>query len=346
MNGTEARSDEITRYLDGVRAALADLPDDVRDELLEDLPAHLAEVASEDPDTLDARLGAPADYAAELRAAAGLRPGPGRQVVPPNLTLFLARLRGWAGRADRRVGRLIGYARLTDFLPLLRPAWWVVRGYVAVVIFVGLPTGMAGMVPSVGGDVLIGWVLLLAAIAGSIWLGPLAGRWRRGLPRYALLGGNVLLGILALVVLSALNDDIRGARQASTSVVVEDPNGNVTDVIPVGPDGRPLTGVTLLDQNGNELDLGQPWTCHNDAEDKPVIFRYPLCLDPNAVLGVPRDSTSPGVTSPTASLATTAAPTPDATRATTPSPSAVPGTGAAASAAAPPGGPPTATPSR
>ncbi|MEE3919703.1 hypothetical protein V2I01_19575 [Micromonospora sp. BRA006-A] len=38
---------EITDYVDRVRAALADLPPAVRDELTEDLPEHLAEVAAE-----------------------------------------------------------------------------------------------------------------------------------------------------------------------------------------------------------------------------------------------------------------------------------------------------------
>ena len=62
----------LDRYLAGVREALADLPEDVRDELLEDLPAHFAEVLAEHDGSLDDRLGPPAAYAADLRAAAGL----------------------------------------------------------------------------------------------------------------------------------------------------------------------------------------------------------------------------------------------------------------------------------
>ena len=37
----------LDRYLAGVTAALADLPADVRDELVEDLPAHFAEILQE-----------------------------------------------------------------------------------------------------------------------------------------------------------------------------------------------------------------------------------------------------------------------------------------------------------
>ncbi|WP_425487277.1 HAAS signaling domain-containing protein, partial [Micromonospora maritima] len=66
---------EITDYVDRVRAALADLPPSVRDELTEDLPEHLAEVAAEGDGALVDRLGPPEAYAAELRTVAGAEPG-------------------------------------------------------------------------------------------------------------------------------------------------------------------------------------------------------------------------------------------------------------------------------
>src|ERR687889_155753 len=43
----------------------------IRDELLEDLPEHLAEVAADDVGSLADRLGPPSVYAAELLASAG-----------------------------------------------------------------------------------------------------------------------------------------------------------------------------------------------------------------------------------------------------------------------------------
>jgi uncharacterized membrane protein len=57
VNGTTQY--EITAYVDAVSAALAGLPAATRDELLEDLPEHLAEVAAEGAGTLTDRLGAP-----------------------------------------------------------------------------------------------------------------------------------------------------------------------------------------------------------------------------------------------------------------------------------------------
>jgi hypothetical protein len=53
---TTAR-DDISTYVEAVRAALADLPSATRDELLEDLPEHLAEVQAEDTGSLVDRLG-------------------------------------------------------------------------------------------------------------------------------------------------------------------------------------------------------------------------------------------------------------------------------------------------
>ena len=66
-----ARQDEVREYAAAVRAALADVPAD----LLDDLEEHLAEVAADGEGSLASRLGPPADYARELRTAAGLPVG-------------------------------------------------------------------------------------------------------------------------------------------------------------------------------------------------------------------------------------------------------------------------------
>jgi hypothetical protein len=83
------------RYLDGVRAALADLPASEVAEILDDVRAHLADLTAEldgpgDFETLTGRLGSPDAYADELRSAAGYPAPPG----PPEK----ARSRAAAGR--------------------------------------------------------------------------------------------------------------------------------------------------------------------------------------------------------------------------------------------------------
>jgi uncharacterized membrane protein len=67
------RPDDVALYGTAVRAALADLSPDEREELLEDLEDHLAEVAAEPGASLTDRLGDPQQYASELRAAYGAR---------------------------------------------------------------------------------------------------------------------------------------------------------------------------------------------------------------------------------------------------------------------------------
>ena len=74
---------EAQDYLAAVEHELADLPADDRSALLEDLALHLDALAAEDDDDrpMSVRLGAPAAYAADLRAAAGL-PARGTGAAP------------------------------------------------------------------------------------------------------------------------------------------------------------------------------------------------------------------------------------------------------------------------
>jgi hypothetical protein len=74
--------DAVARYAAAVRAAVADLGDEERAQLLDDLEAHLHEVAAEPGATLAERLGPPEAYAAELRAAYGAPPGSRRPPAP------------------------------------------------------------------------------------------------------------------------------------------------------------------------------------------------------------------------------------------------------------------------
>ncbi|MCW2501931.1 MAG: hypothetical protein JWO79_215, partial [Actinomycetia bacterium] len=91
-NGTTGEDDqraEMERYTERVRAALADLPADERDELTEDLHTHLADVVAETSGpagtstSLESRLGSPEEYAAELRRSAGIPPAEAPPQRPP-----------------------------------------------------------------------------------------------------------------------------------------------------------------------------------------------------------------------------------------------------------------------
>lgn len=71
----------IDGYLARLRVAAADLPSSVRDELIEDMRAHIAEARTREPAETDAavmnildRLGEPATVVADARERLGIRP--------------------------------------------------------------------------------------------------------------------------------------------------------------------------------------------------------------------------------------------------------------------------------
>lgn len=96
----------VATYVAAVREALGDLPADELAEIAEDVRDHLDHIAAEYGDDVTVgilidRLGAPAAYAAELRAAAGL-PEPAPAPAPPHtgfmrrLVRFLVAFFGWS----------------------------------------------------------------------------------------------------------------------------------------------------------------------------------------------------------------------------------------------------------
>ena len=136
----------------------------------------------------------------------------------------------------------------------LRPVWWVVRAWVAFQLVDQLSAGRGGAVPSSFGE----WVLLLAFVAGSVALG--RGLWARWSGRRPLLLlGNALGGAVPVPALVWVDDvpyvDYGSAVPEQGSGLVLD-GETVTNVFPYGPDGEPLEGVTLLDQDGDPLAVG------------------------------------------------------------------------------------------
>lgn len=272
------RREEIARYLDGVRSALADLPAEVVEELLEDLPAHLAEVAADSADTLTDRLGSPASYAEELRTSAGIEPPP-RHFPLGRSNVMITRGRALLGAADVRIGNLIGYDRAMDFLVLLRPAWWVLRGYALGILLLEVAFGDQGIIPMIQGNPLFGLGFVSLLVIGSVRVGPLRleplRRQSLALGQFTTRAASALLVVALLSIVSHSNshDDI--------SSVNYDPWGGVEDVYPYGSDGKPLTGVFLFDQNGHQITQGNKGRCSDGVYDgSETWFTYPLCPAP------------------------------------------------------------------
>src|SRR4051812_35407825 len=119
---------EIRLFVRAVRERLADLTEEEREELTGGLEADLNDLVEERG--VDA-LPEPADYARELRAAAGFDPEMRsvrtRRGVGAALTAFLDAAHA---RWDALVVGLPGDP--WGLLVVLRPAWWILRAWVAL----------------------------------------------------------------------------------------------------------------------------------------------------------------------------------------------------------------------
>jgi len=273
--------DEINLYVFAVRAALGDLPESLRDELLEDLPEHLAEVVADGEGSLTERLGSPEAYAEDLRTTAGFVGG---FPDPPRRAAQLIELRERAlvhlRRLDARLGPLVGAAHVSEFLVLLRPAWWVLRGYLMAMVVAWLldDSGQPiGLLPRIGGSEVVALLLLAIGVLASIWFG------RRSLqlakwPQRALYAGSVILVLVALAGFSEADSNRRDANY--TDVNYDNPYSNIEDLFVYDEQGRLVTNARIFDQNGSPLRLGNAY-CYDDQGNYVDVQRltYPYCAD-------------------------------------------------------------------
>ncbi|MET7965222.1 hypothetical protein [Micromonospora sp. NPDC005305] len=320
---------EIADYVDRVRAALADLPPAVRDELTEDLPEHLAEVAAESEGSLVDRLGTPEAYAAELRAAAGAEAGAGRGRRRRRLAAAQARAGTQLRALDIQLGPLLGQSSVSEFLRPLRPAWWLLRGWLAALLISVVLQQPSGLLPRLDGSVLAGLFLLAGTVLASVWLGrrsPGLQGWPRRLTR---LGTAALLifsfGVLVNVDQHASSDQFGSYQEVS----VGDRYDSIEDVFVYDQEGRLVRNAQLFDQNGVPIRLGWPTCLSVDGNMPPPRNAYPYCPD-RAPFGPPAPaapaSAAPTVSAPPAPGPGTATPTPSgsAIPAPTVTPSAAP----------------------
>jgi HAAS len=280
---------DVARYAAAVRAAFADLPAPDREALLEDIEDHLVEVAAEPGGPLEERLGPPETYAAELRAWAGLpAPGAARRRGASRLRRRLERR--WRAALAHPAGRAVA-----EFLPELRPAWWVLRGYLAVQLAsVGLSFLFAHdvtlPVPTILGSQVVGLLAAGAAVVGSVALGRRGTATRRG--RRLTFAANAALGLFALVLFGGIGaarvtdeptyDEymVSGSYPESLPGLRSD-GREISNVHPYDANGKPLKGVQLYDQDGlplvathgdnPELESRLPL----DANGNTIANRYP-----------------------------------------------------------------------
>ena len=181
---------------------------------------------------------------------------------------------------DERVGRVLGYPRARDFFTLLRPAWWVLRGYLAAMVLADFldAGGPIGLLPRIGGSDAVAFMLLGAAVLGSIWFGRRSPRLS-GLPRLGLYLGSFVLVMAALAGLAAADSTTRDAYYSD--VTYENPYSGVEDVFVYDEQGRLITDARLFDQNGEPIHLGNPYCYDENDQYKGEVDAgvYPYCSD-------------------------------------------------------------------
>jgi len=238
---------DVEIYLARVRAALADVPPEERDELLAEVESSLYETASETDGPVSARLGPAEEFAAELRAAAGLH--------GESSTSLRDTLRGLVANPRVRAAGAV--------LKELAPIWWVARGYIAVAaIALAFDTRWSWSyraVPIVGGT-MGGLTLIALAIVASIALGLWARhRGALGRPLLALDAVALLVGAFAVVPHLAQPTIVPNVVLAESTPVVAQGlvyNGNpVQNIYPYSRDGKLLLDVQLFTGAGAPIQM-------------------------------------------------------------------------------------------
>jgi len=242
MNVPVARP-AVAAFVAAVRAQLDDLSAEEVDELTEGLEADLNDALTE-AGTSAEQFGDPAEYAAELRSAAGLPPRAVRGGDGPGV-VTRARQRWDAQLEDLRAKPW--WPGLRDFVVTLRPVWWVARaGVAASLLSAVLPDGW--------------WLSFLLLAVASVELGRRGVAGRTKAARAFVITGNI---IAAACLLPALAAGLPSGRSYDGSTVSSAPGDGVwvdgspvSNIYPFDSQGRPLTGVQLYDQDGAPVAIG------------------------------------------------------------------------------------------
>lgn len=318
-------TDDVPSYVAAVRARLDDLSPDEVEELTGGLEADLAEALAGFDETPRERFGDPAAYADELRAAADLPPR--REPQPTTTTDLRGQLVATFDDQVEALRRLPWFPPVRDFLVVLRPAWWVLRAWVAVAALRQMFLGGSGIVGDFGS-----LVLLLLAIVASVEIGR-----RSPLPGHAASAALLLGNLLAVIALPFVVANASGPQTSYVENQVVPPQqglwmdgAEVTNILPYDSQGRPLTGVQLYDDRGQPL-LVTDWYGWDGSGERPPgpANVFPRPQDPDATVqpDVPALQPTPAETATPSATATglpSAAPTASATPSTPPEVTAEP----------------------
>lgn len=282
------RCEAVDYYAARVRAELSGVDPEVIDDLTDGLEADLTEAILDglpeddeassylttlELDALDARFGSPHAYAAELAQAAGVTIVPTVPMAKRRpFRTALAQTRA-SVRADAAAlaARHRWVAEGVAIVRALRPAWWLARGLgLALVLAASLGWSTGDVIPRNVGS----WVLAIGLIAASVAWGQSRfgqGRWTRRLG--LLLGWVAAIAVLIGLTVTgptrqeqawndgyqtALTQEYGGESPAEPGTAFFSGGREVSNLFVFGPDGLPIDGAQVVDQDGQPIVLSSP----------------------------------------------------------------------------------------
>ena len=235
-------SDTKAAYLARVTKGLYDLPAEEREEMIQDLEAHLAELEDEEVDRV---LGTPESFVEEFRISAGLNTtaassGPG----------FIERRRAALNRRSAWLSDLVGW-------PTIRPVWVWTRGWLVVCAWSFLYDyeGFERFpIPSIGQSTSVGLAFVILATWLSLWLD----KGQQGARAFGTVAFSLVAGSAVITML--LNPM---PTQSQLVEVYEQP------VYPeqlIAPDGNSISNDYAYDMAGNPAEV-----LLFDQDGRPVL---------------------------------------------------------------------------
>jgi hypothetical protein len=307
---TSTHVDLVESYINEVRERLADVPEEDRVELLDDVASHVREIADEfGADELETRLGSPAAFTDELRASAGYASEPDAAAPSPSLLRRSLASLNAAVRTDAN----------RELWRKLEPGWFVVRG---------LLFGYVLWSATGAHDDLLRLLVLLAAAVVSFKLGERRPATQATWLRRARIGAEVALVVVALAALDSKSD--RVVYYDSGGSIERDPCLRDSAGRPIGnlyafdPSGQLIPQFFLTDQAGRPIDNlcpdqvtidenGVDTSYARDVNGAPVYGVFPrkqnqAVMSPDGQTMTPKPVAPPAVVFPQLAPPTSAAP--------------------------------------